>query len=337
MTTLVTGASGFVGRHLVGKLLARGAAVRALVRDPAAADALRARGLEALVGDVRDPAALREAVRGAGVIHHCAAAVGPRYSAREINEVNGTGVANLLEAVRQAGAGRVVLLSSVNVLGTRNLDPATEDLPYRTSGDPAADVKIEAERLALDYHRRHGLDVVILRPGLIYGPGEPHVPRMLDALRRGKFAFVGSRANVVPLVHVADVVRAMLLAAEAPAARGRVYHITDGSRTTVGELADHLAGLIGCPPPRRLLPYAVPYLGCLLFELLGRLGLRRGPAPITRAGLRFLGTSRFVDIRRAKQELGYAPLVDFRQGMAATVRWIEGHPHDRPDPAGTAA
>ena len=339
MTTLVTGATGFVGSQVVDQLLARGKPVRALVRDPGKAEGLRARGVEVVGGDVRDPSTLDPAVRGAGVVHHCAAAVGPHFSKREIYDTNLGGVRNVLEAMRRAGAGRMVLLSSVNVLGTRDLDPATEETPCRPSSDPAADVKIEAEQLALTYRRQHGVDVTILRPGFIYGPGDPHnVPKLIRAIERGKFAFIGSRDNVVPIVHVRDVAAAMLLAAGTPAASGQVYNLTDGSRTTAGEFVDHLAELLGRPRPQRVLPYALPYLACLVFGALNRLGLTRRQGPVTRAALRFLGTSRYVDIRKARQELGYEPRVRLREGLAETIRQLrKEQPHGTSNAAVAAA
>jgi nucleoside-diphosphate-sugar epimerase len=328
MPALVTGASGFVGGHLVDELLARGINVRALVRRPEAAPGLRERGVEVLVGDVRDPAVLQDAVRGVEAVYHCAAAVGPACTPREIREVGLAGVRNLLEATRASSAARVVLLTSVNVLGTRDIDPATEEIPCRCSGDVSADVKIEIEALAGEYERRQGVDVTILRPGLIYGPRDPfNLPQMIRALRRGRFAYIASRGNVIPIIHVSDVVQAMLCAAQVPAARGRVYHVTDGSRTTIGEFVGYLAELLGCPPPRLVLPFALPYLGCFAADFIGRTGLRRGPARINRATLRFLGTSRFVDISRARRELAYAPRILYREGLAATVHWLEGQPH----------
>jgi nucleoside-diphosphate-sugar epimerase len=328
MPVLVTGASGFVGSHLVDELLARGATVRALVRRPEAAPALHQRGVEVLVGDVQDPSVLQAAVRGVEGVYHCAAAVGPACSPREIREVSLTGVRHLLEAARASAGARIVLLTSVNVLGTRDLDPATEDIPCRRSGDASADVKIEIEELAGEYERRQGVDVTIVRPGLIYGPRDPsNLPHMIRALRRGRFAYIGSPGNVIPIVHVSDVVQALLCAAQVPAARGRVYHVTDGSRTTIGEFVSRLAELLGCPPPRLVLPFFVPYLGCFAAEFLGRTGLRRGPARINRATLRFLGTSRFVDISRARRELAYTPRIMYREGLAATVQWLEGQPH----------
>ena len=321
-TTLVTGAAGFVGSQVVDKLLAREEAVRGLVRDPAKAARLRERGIEVIVGDIRDPGAVSRAVQGIDVVHHCAAAVGAHYTGREIRETNLGGVRRLLEGARAASVGRVVLLSSVNVLGTVNLDPATEDLPCRRSRDPAADVKIELERLALEVGHGPGPEVVILRPGFIYGPGDPgNLPRIIGALRRGKFAYIGSRDHVIPIVHVGDVVQAMLLAAQAPGAKGRVYQITDGSRTTIGQFIDHLADLLECPRPRRVLPGFLPRLGCVVFDGL-HLVAPRCPAPINRSAVRFLGTSRCVDIRRAREELGYVPRVGYRDGLAETLRGL---------------
>ncbi len=318
--TLVTGATGFVGSQVVDELLSRGEAVRGLVRDPAKAAKLRERGIEVIVGDIRDPGPVSQALQGIDVVHHCAAAVGPLYTGREIRETNLGGVRRLLKEARAASVGRVVLLSSVNVLGTVNLDPATEDLPCRRSHDPAADVKIEMERLALEVAHGLGPEVVILRPGFIYGPGDPgNLPRIIGALRRGKFAYIGSRDNVIPIVHVGDVVQAMLLAAQAPSANGRTYQITDGSRTTIGQFIDRLADLVVCPRPQRVLPGFIPRLGCVVFDGL-RFVIRRCPAPINRSGVRFLGTSRYVDIRRARKELGYAPRVEYREGLADTLR-----------------
>jgi nucleoside-diphosphate-sugar epimerase len=319
-TALVTGATGFVGGRLLDELLCRGKPVRALVRDCRQVAALANRGVDVVVGDVCQPDSLPSALRGVRVVYHCAAAVGPTKSATEIYATNRDGVRNLLEAARASDSPPVILLSSINVLGTRNLERATEELPCRRSGDPAADVKIEAEQIALDHHRQHALPITILRPGFIYGPGDPHnVPRLASAIQRGKFAFLGSRDHVVPIVHVRDVVQAMLLAGSKPGAVGRVYHVADGSRTTIGEFIDTLAQLLKCPPPRKTLPLVVPRTATLVFEMLQRLRIRRNPGPINRAGLRFLGTSRWVDIRRARTELGFSPQIQFRKGLTETL------------------
>ncbi len=323
MTTLVTGAGGYVGRNLIDALLERHQPLRAMVRSESQAEPLRQRGIEVVVGDICDRDAVLEAVRGTSVVHHCAAAVGPQYSDREIHDICLEGSRNVFEAVRENGSGRIVILSSINVLGNRNLSGESEDFPCRRFGEIRGDVKIDIENLATEYRREQGVDVVILRPPLIYGHGDHNLEKLLRAIRKGKFVFIGSRENVIPLVHVDDVVQAMLLAAEKPAASGRIYHVADGAQITAGTLADELAKLTDSPPPQKVLPYYVPMLAASLFETLRTLRLFKGKAPIDRVALRFLGTSRTIDIARARRELGYQPQVEFHEGMAAAVRGLE--------------
>jgi nucleoside-diphosphate-sugar epimerase len=314
--SLVTGATGFVGRHVVKALLAQGDAVRALVRDPARAVGLGERGVEVLRGDIRDPEAVQRSVRDVDVVYHCAAAVGERYTEREFRETNLEGTRRVLLTARGEGCRRAVLLSSLHVLGIGDLDPATEDLPCCYTYDPASNIKIEMERMALESARGGGTEVVILRPGVIYGPDDPHnLPKLIASLRNGKFRFLGSRDHIVPIVHVADVVQAMLLAAQTPGAGGRIYHVTDGSRTTIGEYVDRVADLAGCARPQRAVSARVVRSLMPLLALARRIH-PRFPLPIGPGPLRFLGTSRSVEVRRAREELGYTPRLDYRDGLA---------------------
>lgn len=326
MVSLVTGASGFIGSHLIAELLAEnGGNVRALMRRanglPLAAGGKDGGSTDVRIGDVRDADFVQEAVQGVDVVYHCAAAAGPTSSAREAYDIALDGTRNVLEGLRRAGTGRAVLLTGIIVLGARHLDAATEDLSYKRSGDPGSDVKIEIEQMAWEYEQRHGVDVTVLRPGLVYGPRDRrNLPQMIRAVRGGRFAYIRSRDNVMPIVYVGDMVQAMRLAARTPAARGRAYHITDGSRTPIGEFIDCLAGLLGCPPPRKELPFVVPYLGCLVFESLAALRLYRGRAPISRTSLNYLGYSRVIDITRARRELGYEPRVSHRDGLPLALK-----------------
>ena len=157
-------------------------------------------------------------------------------------------------------------------------------------------------------------------------------PALLDsgsfrALKRGKFAFIGSRDNIAPIVFIDDVVEAILRAGRMPASRGRIYHITDGSRTSIGQFIECLAEIIDCPAPRKVLPYAVPYLACVVFDALAALRLYGGRPLITRASLRHLGTSRYFNIEQARKELGYEPRVFYQEGLRTAVKWMEEHDH----------
>jgi nucleoside-diphosphate-sugar epimerase len=319
MTVLVTGATGLVGSHLLDELLARGTEVRVLVRDPHKAEEIRQRGVDVRLGDIREPGLMSLVVRDIDVVYHCAAALGPDHSRQTIYETNLTGVLNLLHALHQVDRGRAVLLSSIDVLGMRDLEAADEDLPWRLCGDPAADVQIEMEKLVLDYRRRHGVDAIILRPGFIYGPRDVHIlPRLMRSLRDGTFSFIGSPDNVVPIVHVGDVVQAMLLAGAHPHCSGRTFHIADGSRTTVGQFVQRLSELLGCRVAEKVRPFWLARATCGVWEVFGR-WLGR-PAAIDRDALRFLGLSRHVDIRRARDELGFRPRFGYEAGLADATR-----------------
>jgi nucleoside-diphosphate-sugar epimerase len=323
VVSLVTGGSGFIDSHLLKDLTADGqGSARAVVRR--AESAPRLQDVDVRIGDVRDSAFVQDVVRGTDVVYHCATASGPGFSPRELHDTPLLGTRNVLEGLRRAGAGRAVLLTGTVVLGARHLDAATEDLPCRRSSEMAGNVKIEIEKMAWDYHQRHNVEVTVLRPGLIYGPGDRrNLPQMVRALRAGRFAYIRDRHNVIPMVYVSDMVQAMRLAARTPMAAGRVYHITDGSRTSIGEFIDYLAELLACPSPRRVIPFAAPYLGCLLFESLAALRLHRGAGPINRTGLNLLGYSRVIDITRARGELGYEPQVLYRDGLPLTLNGID--------------
>jgi nucleoside-diphosphate-sugar epimerase len=337
MTNLVTGAAGFIGSHVVEELLAQGEPVRAFLRSadqrvPWQAGCVRPRCSnlhpEIVTGDMRDPDAMRHAVEGVKVVYHCAAA-GENIPPRDAHGVTLAGLGNMLEALRLAGGGRVVLLSGLSVLGLRNSDSLTEEVPCRSCADPEIDAKLKAEEMAWDYRRTYGLQVCILRAGFVYGPRDRrNLPQLVNAIRGGSFIYIGSRRNFVPLVHVSDLARALFLAGGAPTADGRVYHIADGSRTALRELAGLICQLVGRRHPRWTLPYYPTLATCMVCEWLGRVLGWPTHGPISRSTLLFLGTSRYVDIRRAREELGFTPRIGYRDGLPAAVRCIHEQPHD---------
>jgi len=316
MTSLVTGATGFIGRHLVAQLASQGEPVRALYRDEQKRKLFLGHGEEAVRGDCCDPAVLSDAVDGADVVYHCAAAHSTS-SASEIQRTNLPSVRCLLETVRNAGRrARVILMSSLNVLGNRGFAAGTEDLPRRRTGEPHVDLKIDAEELA-ERQIGNGADIFILRPGLVYGQGEPHLPKLARAIQRGKFIFIGSRDNIVPMIHVSDLVQAMWLAGKAPTGVSRIFNLTDGAANTIGRLVECLARAIECPVPTKVLPVFVPRLASTVFGLLGRDG------PVSSSALRFLGTSREVDISRSRSQLNFAPRVAMDAAIDGLKNWLK--------------
>ena len=309
---LVTGATGFVGGHLVNHLLGTGEPVRVLLRNAESAQQFRRLGAEVVLGDVCDRLSLDGALKWSKAVYHCAAA-SDFASDDEIRRTNLNGVRNVLHSARRTECGRVVLMSSLNVSKAVREETVSEDAPATRTGEVFSDVEIDAEALALQFTRDHDVDVTIVRPGWVYGPGEQKMSTLDNVLRLGKFAFVGRRGNIIPLVFVTDLIRVMVRSAHAEAARGRIYNVTDGSKTTTANLVKVLAGLMGYQIPRRVISPLVARVDWAL------IGCRR---PYRRGIDQILSHSRHVLIDRAQEELGYRPLMSLRQGLQKTLPWL---------------
>ena len=315
---LVTGASGFLGGHLVAALCRAGVPVRTLVRATSDVRRLVGLGVETVAGDLSDPDSLVRACQGREVVFHVAAKVPDWGARREFFRVNAEGTAALVAACQAAGVSRLVLVSSLTVLGlSRSGAEVDEDTPYDPSPrDAYTASKIQAEKIVREAHGQRGLSTVVVRPGAIWGPGDVHIaPRVAALLRRGRALYISGSRNSVALSHVDNLVAGLLLAAESSASG--VYHLTDGQMVTARELIDGLAELLGVPAPRRSVPFFFIYAVACLMEDMARLLRRPTPPLLTRYGVRLLASHGFYNNRKAERDLGYRPTVGWRESLAA--------------------
>ena len=332
-TTLVTGATGFIGGRLVEALLDRGDRVRALVRDPSRAEGLAERGVELVPGDVTEPGSLRRAVRGADGVHHCAALVGDWFEKAEIQRVNVEGTKHVLDACAAESVPRLLYLSSLSVLGAKHHDGTDESATYAPTGEAYSDAKIDSERLVHGFAERGDVETVILRPGFVYGPGEPHfIPRLVDSLRKGRFAYVGDGSKLLNVVHVSDVAQAALLADTHPETGGKAYNLTDGSRTSLREWVTFTCEQLALEPPTRRLPPKLAWLLVSLLEGLARARRSKEPPRLSKGSMRFLYYNQLFSIEKARRELGYSPRITYREGLPPVLE-----PYRRPSMQGSAA
>ncbi len=320
-TALVTGGNGFLGAHVVRALAARGAHVRALVREGADRRALAGVDCEFVIGDLRDADAVERAVRGCDEVYHVAADYrlwvideAPMYAA------NVGGTRNLLEASRRAGVAKIVQTSTVGALGIGAEGIGREDTPVAL-GDmigPYKRSKFMAEQLALEAARA-GLPVVIVNPSTPIGALDfkptPTGRIIVDFLNRRMPAFVETGLN---LACVEDVAQGHLLAAE----RGRVgeKYILGGENLTLEAMLQRLAALSGLPAPRIRIPYAIAFGFALGAEAVARTITRRAPrASLTE--VRMARKKMFFDWARARTELGYTaqPIDD---GLARAIEFF---------------
>jgi dihydroflavonol-4-reductase len=315
MTAFVTGVSGFIGSHLAAALAGRAIPVRGLARGEKPAPAP---GVEIVRGDIRDRPLLAAAFRGVDVVYHCAAALGASgFDEREFRSVNAEGTQAVIEAAAEAGVRRVVHFSSAGVLGhLRENRPADEDHPLNPR-DAYDRTKLEGERIAAEAARR-GRDVVIVRPGWAYGPGDRRTFKLIRAIARRRFLLVGKGRTLQTPVFVDDLVEGALLCAE-KGRSGEVYHLAGGEALTVREIAAAIAAAAGVGIPRVRLPlppvrFAAAVLGGA-FRVVGK------EAPLNPSRLAFFVHPKPLGISKARRELGYDPKMAFREGMARTIAW----------------
>ncbi len=320
MTSLVTGAGGFLGQYIVEQLVARGDRVRALVRRKT--PALEALPIECLYGDIRELADIKRACREVEVVFHVAAVAGLWGSWRHYYETNVMGTKNVISGCCHAGVGRLIFTSSPSVtFAGRDQCDVDESAPYpRRWLAHYPHTKAIAEKMVLDANGQHQLLTCALRPHLIWGPRDQHlIPRLLDRARKGRLRQVGDGQNVIDAVYVENAATAHLLAADAlqpgSAACGKAYFLTNGQPVKCWQWINEILQLAGLPMITRAIPRAVAHTAGAILEGLWTLLRRTDEPPMTRFLAAQLGTSHYFNIAAARRDLGYVPRISMEEGM----------------------
>ena len=324
MRALVTGATGFTGGHLARGLVTRGATVCALVRTPGPlATALTRAGIVVRPGDLRDPDALAAATAGVDVVYHVAAMYRQAGLADAVyRAVNATAVQRVIEAAARNGVKRVVHCSTVGVHGDVEHPPANEDAPLKP-GDIYQVTKLEGERIARDTGARLGIEVTIVRPTGIYGPGDRRLLKLFRGVARRRWVTLGDGQIYYHLTYIDDLVEGIRLCGEHPAAANRTYILAGGEVTTLNELVALIAAGATVPAPTLHLPVWPFWVAGAACEVVcAPFGIE---PPIFRRRVDFFTKSRAFDITRARTEIGYAPAVDLREGIRRTLSWYRDH------------
>jgi len=331
LTSLVTGAGGFLGQYIVEQLLARGEHVRALVRRKI--PALEALGVECVHGDVRELADVTRACREVDVVYHVAAVAGIWGPWHHFYDANVIGTKNVISGCSHAGVRKLVFTSSPSVtFAGRDQCNVDESAPYPTRWlAHYPHTKALAEKMVLEANGQHHLLTCALRPHLIWGPRDQHlIPRLLDRARKGQLRRVGAGKNLVDAVFVENAAAAHLLAAErlvpgSPVC-GKAYFITNGEPVNCWEWINEILTLAGLSPVKRGVPLPVAYAAGGMLEGLWTL-LRRTDEPrMSRFLAAQLGTSHYFDITAARRDLGYEPTISMVEGMKKLAQSLSAEP-----------
>src|SRR5438132_9427850 len=323
---LITGATGFVGGHLAEACAGRGHKVRTIARVGSDTALLDRIGAEIIRGDILDAQAVRQAVDGADVIIHCAAKVGDSGPVDEYRTVNVEALQGILEACKGKPLSRFVHLSSLGVYEARHHHGTDESEPLPTTHlDGYSQSKVEADQLALEYQRKHGVPLVVLRPGFVYGPRDRTVlPRLIKRMTNGKVHYLGGDQRALNTIYIGNLIEAVFLAVEKPEAVGQVYNLTDGEAVTKRRFFEAVADGMGLPRSKQILPRWLAAIVARILERRMRRAVARGQQPlITPAQFKFLLLNLDFSIEKAKRELGYRPRFNFDQGMRETLAWYK--------------
>ena len=320
MQALVTGGGGFLGLYIVEQLVERGDDVRVFCRGTY--ERLVELGVDIHNGDIRDEAAVSNAVAGCDTVFHCAAVPGVWGSWDMYHGINTVGTHNVVKACQSREVARLIYTSSPSVIfdGADHFD-ADESLPYPDSylcHYPHS--KMLAEKAVLAANGTAGLATAALRPHLIWGPRDNHlIPRLIQRAKSGRLRIVGDGKNRISMSYVENVAAAHLEAADAltagSAVAGNAYFINEPQPVVMWEWINQILALADLPPvTKSISARSASRIGRLLEFVWRTLRLKSEP-PMTRFLAAQLAGSHCYSIAKAQRDFGYRPVVSVEEGM----------------------
>lgn len=327
---LVTGATGFLGKHLTRTLREQGVAVRALGRNLRIGLELAEMGADFCPVDLRDRAAVIRACQGVTGVVHAGALSSAWGKRRDFFDINIGGTENVIAGCLAHGVKRLVYISSPSVM-SRHAVQLDLDETHRVADEPVSiysETKIVAEKRVAAVSDR--LETVILRPKAIYGPGDQALfPRIIESLARKRLPVFGDGETVTNITHVTDVVQACLLALESPQATGNTYLITGGENIKLYEIIGEIAASFGYPRPSKKVSVARGMKIARALEAVWRTLPLVGEPPLTQYKLTIMAHSQTYDISAARRDLGYEPKVGWREGTLDFIARFKAESTDK--------
>jgi nucleoside-diphosphate-sugar epimerase len=309
----ITGAGGFIGRALAGRY-------RSLGHDVAGCDLLADPSAGVVAGDVAEPGEWQAALAGSDIVVHTAATVSLRTERPdEVWRANVLGTSHVVDACERGAVGRLVHFSSVTVFGFRFPDGVGERYPVRWTNVPYPDSKIASEQVVLQAHAEGRITATIVRPGDVYGPRSRAwavIPAQL--IRQRRFTLPGAGRGIFSPVYIENLLDGVVAAAEAPAAAGEVFTLTDGVGVANRDFFAPYAELVG----RRLITLPTPLAigGAALVQQAAR--RRPGDNDINPASVRYLLRRGTYSNQKARRVLDWEPRVGVAEGLERTVEWL---------------
>jgi len=328
----VTGASGFIGSHLVEELVGRGYAVRCLIQRDSDREVLDRLDVDIVVGDILDSKAMEDTTANVSVVYHLAAI--PNWQAgisnSEYHDTNVLGTRRLLEAACRNDVKRFLLTSSMEVVGPsldgKPVNEATRAHPTNVYGMS----KKESEMVVDEYHRCGRIDTVVVRLPTVYGPRNTlHLKRFFRTARSGYFPLVGDGKALMEFCYVGNAVHGLILATE-KAKPGDVFFVSDETSYTLEQVIGTIGAELGVKVRFIRMPKAFAWALGWSIEALSKVFAfppfileGTGRPVFSRRSVEWMAESRsFCSVEKARATLGYRPPYSLREGTRETIRWF---------------
>ena len=322
-TIAVTGASGFVGHHMVRFLQACNYPVIAITRSKKyyenSIDNVTVRQ-----ADILNRSQVEAAISGADVIVHNAGVIDPHGSKHQLINTNAYGTKLLLEIASQANIKQFIHMSSLSVItGLSDCYNVDESKEPKKSGEAYGDSKILAETFAKSFDNKNNMPVTILRPGFIYGLHENSwVTRLVNSLKNNQVMIIGDGSKETNLIYVDNLCEATRLCILNPASYGETFNLTDGFKVTKKELIDTFTRNLALQPVTKHVNPKLAFYVCSLVTAISPVlskSAQKKLARLSYPAYRLMGVNQGFSIEKAKNILGYKPIVSFDEGMQKTL------------------
>ena len=323
---LVTGASGLLGSHIAEQWTHAGADVRVILRGSKPSPFLDLLRVEKVKGDLTDPIACRFACEGVDFVCHAAAKVGDWGKWDEFQKDTIETTRQISEAAHHAGVKRFIHISSTSAYGHPNDRdaPVVEDDPLGQNiwrQDPYTLAKVQCERQLWNLAGA-GLRLTVIRPSWLYGPRDRiTLARMVGNIKAGKMRLIGPGDNRISAVDASEVARAVLLAANHPAAEGQAYNLTDLGEISQFDFFGIMAESAGMERVRKSVNYPLAFYASACMEHWGRLVHSQRPPVLTRYASWLMGRRLWYDNTKIRKELGWSPILDYPTSIRRAVEW----------------
>lgn len=311
----MTGATGFIGKTIVRKLRDEKHDIIALLLPDEAHDFP---DVTIVRGDITRAETLQGTMRHCEAIIHLAGAVGYGLKMRASKKINREGTYNVAQEAVRSGIRRFIHFSSVSVYGRVPGAAITEEFPLKKIGDPYGDTKIDAECVLKRFVQDGFLDLTIVRPTVIYGPGDDKfLPKLIENVRSGRARIIGTGDNSVDLIHVSDVADCVSFLLREKKTIGKIYNVTNTDNPTWKELLEIIATEMGLPVPGKHIPYGLAFLVAGSMELMSFFSKKQ--PRLTRYAVRVVGRQYHYRTDRLQKD-GFTPVIDLREGIRGCVR-----------------